>query len=865
MVEQVLNSKLTNGTQGSAHSVERALTTISSLVGNLDEVAQSPLRSGAQAGGRLQNQLAQVRLGVASSLFLALRTKHPPSADHCLRVAMVCSSWAVLMNLGVKEQDELEVAALLHDIGKIGVPDQILQKPGKLSDEESVAVIRSREHAREILTVCCTSREVLDIIYYSRAWYNGRKGEFDRCREQLPLGARVLAIADAFDSMTTDHLYRRAFSREQALNELLEHADTQFDPHLVKQFDYYLRSNHEKLSGLVARRWLQDLRPSGAQQYWQLSQPLSAGVSPVFGSLFHEHLLDTMHDGVVFVDAGLRILKWNRAIQFLTGISSAKMEQQLWDPAVLQWRDEHFKLITADRCPVIQAIRNGARSHKRILVSDGKCEKISIDACVSPVLGADGAICGATLLLQDASSRVSLEERLETLNERASQDGLTGVANRAEFDRAHQRWVALHLERGLPYSLVICDLDFFKRTNDTYGHQAGDEALIAFATLLRKYCRAGDMVARYGGEEFVMLCWDCDAAAAAGRAETIREAWSRQPHPMLNGKCLTASFGVTELQAGDTGETMLRRADGALLQAKSEGRNTVVQLGGPRNDPRDKELKRRHWLSWWRSSPGQPLLQRRVVTVVPLQVAAEKLRGFVADHGAEIIELKANHVMLEIAGQDLPTTRRKHDRPTPFLVELDLEEIPSDGDARSAGTELRTAVQVTVRPKRQRDRRRHEADERARHLFVSLKSQPDRHERPRQLRRRADHDVSRTEARHGGRAVRGLGAVAAVPVRRAGERVSRHAGPLRGGVGQRRRPGARLKAEAHGTASQSRRPVRLGASENTAEMGRPRRNALALRAAGARPRQGLGCPAATPNRIGPVPRWWAPMSGAGPV
>jgi len=78
--------------------------------------------------------------------------------------------------------------------------------------------------------------------------------------------------------------------------------------------------------------------------------------------------------------------------------------------------------------------------------------------------------------------------------------------------------------------------------------------------------------------------------------------------------------------------------------------------------------------------------------------------------------------MLEIAGQDLPMTRRNHDRPTPFLVELDLEEIPSDGDARSAGTELRTVVQVTVRPKRQRDRRRHEADERARHLFVSLKS-----------------------------------------------------------------------------------------------------------------------------------------------
>lgn len=726
MSEQVIETRLpgksADGKQRPAGSADRVFTTISSLLGNLDEIAQSCVSSRLKGEEQVQNKLAQVRLGMASSLFLALRTKHSPTAAHGLRVAMVCSSWSVLMNLDEKEHDELEVAALLHDIGKIGVADHILQKPGKLSDEELLAMGRSREYTREILTACCASQELLDTVYYAPAWYDGRNREFDRCREQLPLGARMLAIADAFDSMTTDHIYRRAFSRERAMNELFEHADTQFDPNLVKQFDYYLRSNHEKLNGLVARRWLQDLGPSGTQHFWQLSPTLSSGRSAMSGSLFHEHLLDTMHDGVVFVDAGLRIMKWNRAIELLTGITAASVEQQLWDPAILQLRDEHFKLITPERCPVVQAIHDGTSSYKRILVSDGQCEKISIDACVSPVLGADGAICGATLLLQDASSRISLEERLKTLNEKASQDGLTGVANRAEFDRAHRRWVALHLERGLPYSLIICDLDLFKRINDTYGHQAGDEALIAFAALLRKYCRGGDMVARYGGEEFVMLCSDCDNAAAAGRAETIREAWSRQPHSMLNGKCLTASFGVTELQAGDTGETMLRRADRALLQAKSEGRNTVVRIGGGMTGRRDKEARLKRWLFWWRSSPGQHLLQRCVVTVVPLQLAAEKLRGFVADHAAEILEINDNHVVLEITGQNLPMMRRSSDRPTPFLVELDLEEMQADTEARQAATEVRTVVRVTIRPKRQRDRRRNGADERARQLFVSLKS-----------------------------------------------------------------------------------------------------------------------------------------------
>ncbi len=635
---------------------------------------------------------------------------------------MTCSSWSVVMKFGPKEQDELEVAALLHDIGKIGVPDHILLKPGKLTAEESLAISRHREHALEILSACCTSQEVLDIVYFAPAWYNGRSREFTLCRDELPLGARMLAVVDAFDSMTTDHIYRRALSRERAVSELLDDAGAQFDPRLVKRFEDYLRSNHDELHGQVTRRWLQDLKPSGAHHFWQLSPPQLAGGSSLLGRSFHEHLLDTMQDGVVFVDSGLRVTKWNRAMELLTDISAASVEQQLWDPAVLQLRDEHFKLISFDRCPVVQAIRHGASSYQRVLVSDGKCEKIPLDACVSPVLGADGAICGATLLAHNASSRVSLEERLETLNEKASQDGLTGVANRAEFDRSHQRWVASHLETGLPYSLMICDLDFFKRVNDTYGHQAGDEALIAFGGVLRKYCRDGDLVGRYGGEEFVMLCSDCDYTAAVGRAETIREAWAQLPHARLNGECLTAQLWRHRAASGRHRRNDAAAGRPGLLQAKSEGRNRVIQLGGGMAKPPDSESRRRHWLLWWKSSPGQQLTQRRLVTVVPLQVAAEKLRGFVADQAAEIIEIEDNRLVLEITGQNLPMLRRTSDRATPFLMELDLEEVEPEAESRSAGKERRTVVQVTIRPKRQRERRRDGADERARQLFASLKS-----------------------------------------------------------------------------------------------------------------------------------------------
>ena len=112
-------------------------------------------------------------------------------------------------------------------------------------------------------------------------------------------------------------------------------------------------------------------------------------------------------------------------------------------------------------------------------------------------------------------------------------------------------FVEAHLERRLPCSLIMCDIDRFKQVNDTYGHQAGDEAIKSFAQILKSCCHPGDLVARYGGEEFVMLCADCNNTTAASRAEQLRKSFHELSQPAIGGKCCSASFGVTELQPGD--------------------------------------------------------------------------------------------------------------------------------------------------------------------------------------------------------------------------------------------------------------------------------------------------------------------------
>ena len=131
--------------------------------------------------------------------------------------------------------------------------------------------------------------------------------------------------------------------------------------------------------------------------------------------------------------------------------------------------------------------------------------RLSVDSHAIPVIADDGAMQGAILVLHDASSETSLEQRCQSLDEKATRDPLTQVANRAEFDRVHAMFVAAHQQQQVPCSLLMCDLDRFKLVNDTYGHQAGDEAIKSLASLLKRACRPGDLVARYGGEEFVML------------------------------------------------------------------------------------------------------------------------------------------------------------------------------------------------------------------------------------------------------------------------------------------------------------------------------------------------------------------------
>ena len=218
-----------------------------------------------------------------------------------------------------------------------------------------------------------------------------------------------------------------------------------------------------------------------------------------------------------------------------------------------------------------------------------------------------------------------------------------------------------------------------------------------------------------------MLCADCDNATTTQRAEQIRETLSQTTHPLLQNHAVTASFGVTEIQPGDTPETMLRRADRALLMAKGKGRNRVIQLGVGSNSEQEVRKKRLFWPE--RTGPVA-VLEQDLVTPVPIAIAIEKLRGFVADHRANIISIDGSCVKLEIDDRPGPT-RRRGDRPVTFLVNLQLTEetFTAEATERTAATTMpQTRIHFTISPRKNRDRRRDDMAERARTVLSSFRS-----------------------------------------------------------------------------------------------------------------------------------------------
>ena len=185
---------------------------------------------------RLYTALRQSYLRTIQSLAEALDAKDRYTRGHVSRVCDYAIKIATELNLSQSEIENISTAAMLHDIGKIGIKETILLKPGKLTDSEYNEIKKHPETSVKIIKPIGLSEEILSIIRHHHEWYNGKgypKGLID---EKIPIGARILSVADAFDAMVSERPYRKAFTKEGAMEELRKCNSSQFDPEIVETF-----------------------------------------------------------------------------------------------------------------------------------------------------------------------------------------------------------------------------------------------------------------------------------------------------------------------------------------------------------------------------------------------------------------------------------------------------------------------------------------------------------------------------------------------------------------------------------------------------------------------------------------------------
>ena len=273
-------------------------------------------------------------------------------------------------------------------------------------------------------------------------------------------------------------------------------------------------------------------------------------------------------DAVIMIDSNGNVTHWNPAAEKMFGYSVVEiMGCNLLGLVVpFQYhealRDGFPKFIQSGTGPLIGAVTE-LDAQKR----DGS--EFPIEISISAVKIKDS--WHAVAIVRDITIRKLADDRLK---EMASTDPLTGAYNRRHFNEVMQAELARAKRYGTTLTLIIFDIDHFKRINDTFGHSAGDQVLLKLALLVSGNIRDTDIFARWGGEEFVILAPNCDTQRPVSLAEKIRKLIEAYPFDEVGR--VTCSFGVAEYHAGDDQESIVKRADSNLYRAKETGRNRVV-------------------------------------------------------------------------------------------------------------------------------------------------------------------------------------------------------------------------------------------------------------------------------------------------
>ncbi|MEZ6065567.1 MAG: diguanylate cyclase [Planctomycetaceae bacterium] len=639
-------------------------------------------------------------------LLAALALRDEATVLHARRVALLSVGIATHLGWDDDAVSKLEVAALLHDVGKLGIPDHILHKPGRLNPDEVEYVLLHHHIAVDLLQACRIDSEIVEMVWASHT--HGREATEEASPERgcVSQGARVLAIADAYDSLRNDQVYRKGKSHNEVMRLLNDQSGKPYDRNIVSTFDRWIcHEGQSFLAHEAAHRLASTIMPSiNALTTRHVSE-----LSHVFSFLY---TLESLYDGFCLLDEHSRFVVWNHGMQSLTGMSSQQMIGEAYGRRLLNLSSTKGTPLSDRDCPVNKVISRGVPNFQTLKIENRRAAQwTEVEVQALPLLRQNGTPAGAALIFRDCSPSKQNPGRYRELQQAARRDPLTGVGNRGEMEsrlsRMYDGLKGSPVESS-PFSLIFLDLDHFKSVNDTYGHATGDRVLVKLTRLIEDELYSGETICRFGGEEFVILCPETRLADAETRAERLRSAVSANELAKPDPVVITASFGVAQIEAGDTIETLIERADQALYDAKKGGRNRVCSRSTTRPTPEQKTAKK---------STGELIHIHEFQARVAADMVMFKLSGFVDEAKVSIQSVKPNRIVLHAGSKGLLGGWGKTPERQPVKLVVEIGDPHHDGRWNAEFVK----ITATITP-RCHCRKRDSFETRAQRLVTELRS-----------------------------------------------------------------------------------------------------------------------------------------------
>jgi diguanylate cyclase (GGDEF)-like protein/putative nucleotidyltransferase with HDIG domain len=567
-------------------------------------------------------QISDLHLATIEALALAIDAKDQTSQTHIRRVQLYAAALAEAMGMSENEIQGVKTAALLHDIGKLAVPEHILSKPGPLTQEEFQKIRAHPKVGAEIISAVPFPYPVAPLILSHHERWDGKGYPAGLKGEEIPLGARILAVVDYFDALMTERPYHKAMSFEAAVALLQQEAGKGLDPAVVDKFVEMLPELQRRAATLeqagVRRLSLEDAAPVGAPATGLTPEP------PKPKSVFDDIAL--AHREIYALYEIAQAMGTSLGVADTMALISAKLSNLVPFSCCALFLHEaetdslRCRFATGVDAEIIQQlrVRSGegltgwvARNRRPLINArpSADLDAAGIDAplrlqsaLVCPLIFNDRFIGTLAVyhtepafysddhrrlldrISEQASAVINNSIVFEATREDSLTDPLTGLPN--------TRFLFMHLSRELSraerlkseLALMVMDLDNFKEINDNHGHHVGDRALREVARTLRDAIRPYDACVRYAGDEFIVVVSGCGAEEAERKRLELQRMIDEMFFEARPGKRLRlgVSIGVAVYPTdGESYEALLAAADSRMYHDKAARKQAAAPAVAP--------------------------------------------------------------------------------------------------------------------------------------------------------------------------------------------------------------------------------------------------------------------------------------------